>query len=51
MGRGAHDQVCCKLAQEGDLSKESVWGCVFELAIEESLEINQTEAFQENRKE
>jgi hypothetical protein len=51
MGREAHDRVCCKLAQGGDISKESVWGCVFELAIEECLEINQTEAFQKNRME
>lgn len=47
MGREGHDQVCCQLAQGGDFSKESVWRCVSELAIEECLEISQTEAFQE----
>lgn len=29
VGREAHDQAFCKLAQGGDLSKDSVWGCVF----------------------
>lgn len=51
MGRGAHDQVCYKLSQGGDFTKESVWGCIFELAIEECPEISQTVAFQENRME